>query len=112
MIQLKLYQKLAVYLTGMHILSVAAAFGQSDFSYVAGKPSDAKHGTYITRAEEGTEKKLLFSVLKELNKAKGIYFLFSEKNVGAKMVNDVKNIQGETEKILTDILRNTGLKFK
>lgn len=61
--------------------------------------------------QESNEKKTLFNVLKELNKKKGTYFLFSEQSLGNRMVTPVKDVNTSVEKILDEILKNTGLKY-
>lgn len=58
------------------------------------------------------EKQTLQSALMELNKKKGIYFLLSDQSLSNKMVNSVSNFSLETEAILNDMLRNTGLLYK
>jgi TonB-linked SusC/RagA family outer membrane protein len=59
-----------------------------------------------------SEKHTLFNVLKDLNKQKGVYFLFSDPSLGAKPVNAVIDMQAAIDKILDQVLRNTGLKYK
>lgn len=58
------------------------------------------------------QKQKLLTVLKQLNETKGVYFLFSEQSLGSKMVNPVETSEENVEKILTQVLKNTGLKFK
>lgn len=53
----------------------------------------------------------LVSVLKELNKEKGVYFLFSDSSLAHKMVN-VPDLKGDIENILLQVLKNTGLRHK
>jgi TonB-linked SusC/RagA family outer membrane protein len=59
-----------------------------------------------------SEKHTLFNVLKDLNKQKGVYFLFSDPSLGDKPVNAVLNMQAAVDKILDQVLKNTGLKYK
>lgn len=55
----------------------------------------------------------LIDVLVGLNKAKGVYFLFSRQPLGKKLVNPPVLTAGlSTERILTQVLRNTGLYYK
>lgn len=61
--------------------------------------------------QESNEKKTLFSVLKDLNKKKGTYFLFSEQSLGNRLVTPVKDATLSVEKILDELLKNTGLKY-
>src|SRR5437773_3137768 len=65
-----------------------------------------------TDQQKDSEKQTLFNVLKDLNKTRGVYFLFSEKDMAAIQVNPVKDQQASIEKILEEILNNTGLKYK
>ena len=70
-------------------------------------PQSASYSSYASQ-----EKQSLFSVLKELNRQKGVYFLFSEESMGAVQVKAAKDYSADTEKILTDLLKETGLKYK
>ena len=55
----------------------------------------------------------LLDVLIELNKAKGVYFLFSQQPLGKVLVNPpALSSDLPVEKILSQVLRNTGLVFK
>ncbi len=58
------------------------------------------------------QKKSLFSILNELNKEKGIYFMYSDSLISEKQVNIPVNKETSIENILTQILKNTGLKFR
>src|SRR5258708_24066385 len=61
----------------------------------------------------GPGQRTVIEVLVELNKARGVYFLFSRQALGKKPVNPpVLNSGLSTEKILTQILKNTGLYYK
>ncbi len=52
-------------------------------------------------------------VLIELNHTKGVYFLFSQQQIGKMLVNPpVLSSNASVEKLLTQVLRNTGLIFK
>lgn len=57
-------------------------------------------------------KQSLITVLKELNRIKGIFFLYGDKSLGERMVNTVKDLQPDVEKILDEVLKNTGLKYR
>ena len=55
----------------------------------------------------------LMDLLIELNRTKGVYFLFSQQQIGQMPVNmPVISAGVSVEKILTQVLRNTGLIFK
>ena len=53
--------------------------------------------------KQDTQKQTLINVLKELNKSKGIYFLFSEKGIDQTMVNPIPDNIQNTEKILQQV---------
>src|SRR5580692_1549620 len=58
-------------------------------------------------------KRPLLDVLIELNKAKGVYFLFSQQPLGKVLVNSPSLLSDlPVEKILSQVLKNTGLIFK
>ena len=65
-----------------------------------------------SRNGDTNDRQTLITVLKELNRTKGVYFLFSEQELGSKMVNPARNTQSDVEKILDDVLKNTGLKYR
>lgn len=82
-------------------------------SYVYGKPGTSKSNRTVKYNEDtNIEKQTLFNVLKDLNKSKGIYFLFSEQSLGDRMVNVVTDKTPAIETILDAVLKNTGLKYK
>jgi len=59
------------------------------------------------------ERKPLLEVLIDLNKSKGVYFLFSQQPLGKVLVEPpVLSANMPVEKILSQILKNTGLYFK
>ena len=100
-------------LLAVNVLTLPVVNGQN--SYVYGKNNTATvkpKGSARFQEDTNIEKQSLISVLKELNRTKGIYFLFSEQSLGARMVNVVADTAATTEKILDAILKDTGLKFK
>ena len=94
------------------VLSVIAkiAVSQSDnqyknvFHYAVSKQ-------YLDQNLQQKQKKSLYTILKDLNKKKGFYFLFSDSTIANKQVNS-PDMNGEIEEILSDILKNTGLKYR
>ena len=64
------------------------------------------------RIEENEKKESLFTALKELNRTRGAYFLFSEQSLGTKMVNMPTGNETSIEKALDHMLKNSGLKFR
>ena len=74
--------------------------GQSIFHYAVSNQIVAKN-----------QKQNLFSVLKDLNKTRGVFFLFSDSSIANKQVA-VPDMNGFIEDILGELLKNTGLKYK
>jgi iron complex outermembrane recepter protein len=63
-------------------------------------------------ADTTGQRQKLFNVLKQLNKTKGIYFFISDASLGDILVTPVADENQLPEKILGDLLKNTGLKFR
>ena len=97
----------------MGVLCLVSARSQSTYAYTGRniqtqqKSLDNKYGT-----DDTPQKQTLFTVLKELNKTRGVYFLFSEQTLGDKLVNPLEANDASIEKTLDQLLKNTGLKFK
>ncbi|MDE3145681.1 MAG: SusC/RagA family TonB-linked outer membrane protein, partial [Bacteroidota bacterium] len=70
-----------------------------------------KHAN-ISDTDTKEEKQTLQSVLMQLNKSRGIYFLLPDQSVGNKLITPVNLAKGEIEKILDNLLMNTGLQYK
>ncbi|HEX4851168.1 MAG TPA: carboxypeptidase-like regulatory domain-containing protein, partial [Puia sp.] len=92
-----------------------ASYAQSGYAYTG-----SRNKSFIPPNNSGdkqkhndhSQKQQLISVLKQLNETKGVYFLFSEQSLGSTMVNPVETSGDDVEKILGQVLKNTGLKFK
>ncbi|TDW96995.1 SusC/RagA family TonB-linked outer membrane protein [Dinghuibacter silviterrae] len=76
-------------------------------------PSYAQH-PYVPAASKHTPVALvpLLQVLKELNRTRGVYFLYTARSVGETLVNDTYNVNAELEDILTQILKGTHLHYR
>jgi len=101
---------LACFVCALAIYS-GAVYAQNDYAYEGSN----LHKSFIHQArqlQKTDQKQKLLAVLKQLNETKGVYFLFSEQSLGSKMVNPVQASEDDVEKILTQVLKNTGLKFK
>ncbi len=84
------------------------ASAQSKYAY-------SNHKLYSNKLKAATSqevKQTLFSILKDLNHSKGVYFLFSDAELGSRLVNQVQDIRADIEKTLDQVLMNTGLKYK
>lgn len=92
-------------------LFAVAGYAQNTVSYASVKNAGVPR-TYSGYSAPAQEKQTLLSVLKELNRLKGVYFLFSEESMGNLKVKATKDYGEETEKILAEILKDTGLKYK
>ena len=107
-------RRILSYLLGIQLFCFVAAHSQSAYVYsgnrvkiVQSKSQENKGAT-----DEASQKQTLYNVLKELNKTKGVYFLFAEESLGKKLVNTPDNEGASVEMTLEKILKNTGLKFK
>lgn len=100
--------KLSLYLTALLLFFRFPAYTQSQYAYSSHKAYSEKLRFPVM--EEA--KQSLLSVLKELNRIKGAYFLFSDENVSSKLVNPIGDTKPDVEKILKEVLDNTGLRFK
>ena len=69
------------------------------------------HYAVSKQSVDQKQKQSLFAVLKDLNKAKGVYFLFGDSTIANKQVN-APDMKGEIDDILLELLRNTGLKYR
>ncbi|MBC7902444.1 MAG: SusC/RagA family TonB-linked outer membrane protein [Gemmatimonadaceae bacterium] len=95
-----------------HILCTADLHSQNVLAYGNGRNTTAKKQTTPAKEDTNVEKQALITVLNDLNKTKGVYFLFSDQTLGNKMVYPVKDQNLEIEKILEAVLRDSGLRFK
>lgn len=99
---------------GMHLFSVSA-HAQNVLAFNAHNKTayeKATEATYAFEQEDNTQKEKLFTVLKELNKTKGVYFLYSDDKLAGKLVNPIAEKQATVLKILDQVLKNTGLTYK
>src|SRR5580765_4072385 len=87
-----------------------AVYAQNDYAYAGNRHKSFVHQT--GDLPKNDQKQKLLTVLKQLNETKGVYFLYSEQALGSKMVNPIEASEEDVEKILTQVLKNTGLKFK
>ncbi|MDI3319735.1 SusC/RagA family TonB-linked outer membrane protein [Pinibacter soli] len=99
-------------LLATQMLAVSATDAQNSYSYVRSNTDAYKRSHGLTIQDTNVEKAKLFTVLKELNKQKGVYFLFSEQSLGNQMVNPLGDTKEATEKILDEVLSNTGIRYK
>lgn len=98
---------LRFHLIAAYVTVALAGFSQQPHYAYASNKIQNHRGDFSTQ-----NKQTLLSVLKELNKIKGVYFLYSEENIGNKMVPPVKNTNENVEKILDNLLEGTGLTYK
>jgi iron complex outermembrane receptor protein len=96
------------------LLLVNCGYAQDAVSYNRKKPPrQSLHAGVSTPATDTTiAHQPLFSILKQLNQSKGIFFLFSERSFGDLLVKPVANKNRPVEQILDDLLQFTGLKYK
>ena len=100
-----LHLKAMIVYSTVILLSSKGYSQQPQYAYASNK-------SYKGYSLQSNQKQTLLSVLKELNKLKGVYFLYSQEGIGEKMVSPVANPNDKVEKILDDILDGTGLSYK
>ena len=83
---------LSVYL----LLFSVWAYSQDQYAYTGNKSYKSK----VSYTGGVAEKQTLLSVLKDLNKQKGVYFLYSDESIGNKLVSPVADVKQHIEKIL------------
>ena len=81
------------------------ASAQNQYAFAGSKTIADIHQKFSVNMQN--DKQALLTVLKTLNKEKGVYFLYSEENVGKQLVNPVKDTKADIEKILDDVLLNS-----
>lgn len=104
--------KLLGCLLGLQLFSLPPALAQDGYAFATGKQNTPRQADPNRKPEDTSNKQSLFKVLKELNKTKGVSFLFSDESLGDRLVNPVKKDHADIEKILNQVLENTGLKYK
>ena len=93
------------------LVMASAVHGQNGYSFAANRASGRKLNP--AAATQGSEvKQTLLTVLKDLNRRKGVYFMFAEKSISERLVDNPTDLQGTVEAILERVLDNTGLKFR
>ncbi|HEX6181317.1 MAG TPA: carboxypeptidase-like regulatory domain-containing protein, partial [Chitinophagaceae bacterium] len=107
-------KRLSCALLALTVLGTYNVQAQTGYATASGK----KKGIFGMFSQDeqqnqpAANKNTLFNVLKDLNKQKGVYFLFSDASLGSRPVNAVTNHNVDIEKILEQVLKNTGLKYK
>lgn len=96
----------------MQLIGILPCSSQSLFASVSAKKTSYTGTERTYKPAYDTQKQDLFSVLKELNKEKGVYFLFSNQEFAGKLVNPISQPKDDVEKILDQVLANTGLTYK
>ncbi len=104
--QIKLVLLVAVLIS--IIIGNSRAYSQNYYSVNSKKVNS----TGINAPFQTNEKSKLITVLKDLNKAKGVYFMFSNQSLATTTVNPVTDLQLDVEVILKNMLKNTGLTYK
>lgn len=96
------------------VFCFVSASSQSTYAYAGRNKQIVQPASLENKDRTGDNipKQTLFTVLKELNKTKGVYFLFSEPALGDKLVDPLEKNNDNIEKNLEALLKNTGLKFK
>ena len=104
------YLQLCRFLPAATLLLSVTLHAQQDVSFASNNNRANKR--LFSAPQDTNGKQTLISVLKELNRLKGVYFLYSEESMSQRPVNRVRNLDVEVERILEEVLKNTGLKFR
>ncbi len=88
------------------------SYGQNNYAFAADKK--LRQPVAEVAAEDPSQSKTasLFHVLTQLNKKKGVYFLFADTAFGNKQVSTVYDEKKDVIVILEQLLQNTGLTYK
>lgn len=87
------------------------ACAQDSYSYTAARQANTNQFPQ-SETRHSNSKSLLLVELKELNRIKGVYFMFSDKSLNKKNVNKISDKSGDVENTLDRMLLNTGLAYK
>jgi len=98
----------------VHLIGVHELCAQNSLAYSGDQPQvNSRHKRAMTMETDPIEQKqTLFAVLKELNKTRGVYFLFADQSLGNTMVNAPEGEEKNVERVLRQILASAGLKYK
>ncbi|MGN6531872.1 MAG: SusC/RagA family TonB-linked outer membrane protein [Ginsengibacter sp.] len=91
-------------------INISKAYSQNDYAY--SNTHESSHPTANSTQQRDNSKSRLVDELQQLNKVKGVFFMFSNKAIGNQMVNQVNDMSPATELILDKILENTRLSYK
>ncbi len=95
------------------LLFALPGYSQSKDAFAMGNKPNGGNGINLAdNTGQDTQKQTLFNVLKQLNKTKGVYFLFSEKGIDKTQVNPIPDGNQSTEQILKEVLKSSGLVYK
>ncbi|HZE85800.1 MAG TPA: STN domain-containing protein, partial [Puia sp.] len=112
-----LYTTMLGFFLSTQLLWTNHVYSQERFAFIS-PDKNGHHLRAVARDSSVTpnkvyRKKPLLDVLIELNRTRGVFFLFSQQPSGRILVNPPSAEPGLTiETILDQVLRNTGLRFK
>ena len=109
--KLKFSLPLLIAVTICFSIGISRVYSQNDYAQNVKLVNKSGNKTYFQPTEKN-EKNKLISVLKELNKVKNVYFMFSNPLHGSKTVNVIADMQQPVDVILDKLLKNTGLTYK
>lgn len=96
------------------LLFLTTAYSQDTYAYTKKGKGDKYHAAFKTADPDQKKlgKQSLLSVLKELNRKKGIYFMFAEPSLANTQVTELRSIKNDIERILDELLKGTNLLYK
>jgi TonB-linked SusC/RagA family outer membrane protein len=112
-----LYITMLGFFLSTQLLWTAQLCSQDKYTYVSGNKNEHRLRNALPDSSvapfKNFRKQPLLDVLIELNRTRGVYFLFSQQPSGRILVNPPSPESGlPIERILDQVLRNTGLRFK
>ncbi|MGQ0738293.1 MAG: SusC/RagA family TonB-linked outer membrane protein [Bacteroidota bacterium] len=107
-------QKLSGLFLGGQLLFFAAAYAQNTYAKI-NKDKEVHYSGGTVSADtdrKKTPKQTLLNALKNLNRERGIYFLFSQPALADILVPEIRNSKNNVGHILDEMLKSTGLSYK
>ncbi|GAO43691.1 SusC/RagA family TonB-linked outer membrane protein [Flavihumibacter petaseus] len=91
---------------------IAGAQAQDGYAHLAANRTPFNRDAGNNNQSNLPAEKTLFDVLKELNQKKGVYFLFSNPELAKKTITTPVDLNKDVERVLRDVLKSAGLKYK
>ena len=97
-----------------HCAPEGYVYGQSRQAVLQRAFDSSETGNHSPEKKQGKRNRHevpLLQALKELNRKRGVYFLYTDKSIGERMVSDITHPKADVERILAELLEGSGLHF-